>query len=128
MSIGGSVSLIIAGRGNNRVRRVVAINPYDYAKGRGMARSSLFGWMIMTTSDIPVIDETVMRLRNFIITKMVLRGGVADPSSIPPELLLEMHRVGNRNGHYQAFIEPETKLSNYARCPVARTAITTRPR
>ena len=47
------------------------------------------------------------------ITKMVLRGGVADLSSIPPELLLEMHRVGNRNGHYQAFIEPETKLSNH---------------
>src|SRR3990170_2540751 len=45
VSIGGSISLIIAARRNPRVARVIAINPYDYAKGRGMARSSLFGWL-----------------------------------------------------------------------------------
>jgi pimeloyl-ACP methyl ester carboxylesterase len=73
VSIGGAIPLIIAGRRNPRVARVVAINPYDYAKGRGMARSSLPGWMVTVTSDIPVIGETVMRLRNFIIMKAVLR-------------------------------------------------------
>jgi len=103
VSIGGSISLIIAGRGNTRVRRVVAINPYDYAKGRGMARSSPLGWMMMAASDIPVVGETVMRLRNSIILKIVLRGGVADPTSISPEFLVEMNRVGNRSGHYRAF-------------------------
>src|SRR5262249_22955245 len=72
--------------------------------GRGMARSSLLGWMITVTSDIPVIGETVMRLRNFIIMKAVLRGGVADPKSIPPALLQEIYEVGNRPGHYPAFI------------------------
>lgn len=40
VSIGGSMSYIIAGRSKSQVRRVVAINPYDYAKGRGVARSS----------------------------------------------------------------------------------------
>src|SRR5258707_247778 len=75
VSIGGAISLIIAGRRNPRVARVIAINPYDYAKGRGMARSSLPGWMVTVTSDIPVIGETVMRLRNFIIMKAILRGG-----------------------------------------------------
>ena len=40
VSIGASISLILAARNNPRVSRVVAINPYDYAKGRGMARSS----------------------------------------------------------------------------------------
>ena len=104
VSIGGSISLILAWRQNARVSRVIAINPYDYAKGRGMARSSPMGWMIVTTSRIPVIGETVMRLRNFIITKAVLQGGVVNPESIPPELLEEMYRVGNRTGHYRAFI------------------------
>ena len=104
VSIGGSISLILAGRQNARVSRVIAINPYDYAKGRGMARSSPLGWMIVTTSRIHVIGETVMRLRNFIITKAVLQGGVVNPESIPPELLEEMYRVGNRPGHYRAFI------------------------
>ena len=46
VSIGGSIALIIAARRNARVARVIAINPYDYAKGRGMARSSLFGWFV----------------------------------------------------------------------------------
>jgi pimeloyl-ACP methyl ester carboxylesterase len=104
VSIGASIALIVAGRGNARVSRVVAINPYDYAQGRGMARSSPLGWMIVTTARIPVVGETVMRLRNFAIMKAVLRGGVADPTSIPPDMLREMYDVGNRRDHYRAFL------------------------
>ena len=104
VSIGATIALIMAGRHNARVARVVAVNPYDYASGRGMARSSLPGWLITATSEIPVLGETVMRLRNFIIMRAVLQGGVADPRCIPPELLKEMYEVGNRRGHYRAFI------------------------
>jgi pimeloyl-ACP methyl ester carboxylesterase len=104
VSIGGAIPLIIAAKQNPRVARVVAVNPYDYAKGRGMARSSFLGWFITNVSLIPVLGETIMRLRNFIIMKAVLRGGVADPKSIPPALLKEMYEVGNRRGHYRAFI------------------------
>lgn len=127
VSIGGAISLILAGRRHARVARVVAINPYDYAKGRGMARSSLPGWMITLTSDIPLIGETVMRLRNFAIMKAVLQGGVANPRSIPPMLLKEMYQVGNRPGHYRAFIsllrnapswEAATKVYEHINIPV----------
>ena len=104
VSIGGAISLIIAGRRNARVARVVPINPYDYAKGRGLTRSSLLGWMIMATSQTPMIGGTVMRLRNFIIMKAILEGGVANRQSIRPALLKEMYTVGNRPGHYRAFI------------------------
>jgi pimeloyl-ACP methyl ester carboxylesterase len=104
VSIGGAIALNLAGRRNPRVARVIAVNPYDYGKGRGMARSSLLGWLITAASDIPLFGETVMRLRNFIIMKSVLQGGVADPASIPPGLMTEMYAVGNRPGHYQAFI------------------------
>src|SRR5215813_11620316 len=45
-----------------------------------------------------------MRLRSFFIMKNVLQGGVADAKSIPPALLQEMYLVGNRRGHYRAFI------------------------
>lgn len=98
VSIGGVIPLIIAARHNPRVTRVIAINPYDYAKGRGMARSSILGWMITYAALVPVLGETVMRLRNFVIMKAVLRGGVADPKSIPPALMNEMYAVGNRRG------------------------------
>lgn len=104
VSIGGAIALILAGRRNRRVARVVAMNPYDYARGRGMARSSWLGWMITMTSGIPVIGETVMRLRNFPIMKAVLLGGVANPRSIPSPLLKELYAVGNRPGHYRAFL------------------------
>jgi pimeloyl-ACP methyl ester carboxylesterase len=104
VSIGGSIALIVASRRNPRVARVIAINPYDYAKGRGMARSSLFGCFVTYGSLIPVIGETVMRLRNSLIMGAVLRGGVAEKDSIPPPLLREMYLVGNRPGHYRAFL------------------------
>jgi pimeloyl-ACP methyl ester carboxylesterase len=104
VSIGGAIALILAGRHEPRVARVIAVNPYDYAKGRGMARSSALGWMITMTSQLPVFGETVMRLRNFVIMKAVLQGGVADPKSISPALMKEMYDVGNRRGHYRAFI------------------------
>jgi pimeloyl-ACP methyl ester carboxylesterase len=104
VSIGGSIALIIAARRNPRLARVVAINPYDYAKGRGMGRAGLFGAFVNYASLVPVIGETVMRLRNALIMDAVLRGGVADPNSIPPALLKEMYLVGNRPGHYRGFL------------------------
>lgn len=104
VSIGGSISLILAGRRNSRVDRVVAVNPYDYDKGRGLARSSTAGWMIMMIARFPMLAETVMRLRSFKVIKEVLEGGVANPASIPPDLLAEMYEVGNRPGHYRAFL------------------------
>jgi pimeloyl-ACP methyl ester carboxylesterase len=104
VSIGGAVPLIMASRHNPRIARVVAVNPYDYAKGRGMARSSFLGFLVTYASLVPMLGETVMRLRNFIIMKVILQGGVADAKSIPPPLLKEMYLVGNRTGHYRAFI------------------------
>jgi len=104
ISIGGAVSLIIAARHNPRVARVVAINPYDYAKGRGMARSSFFGWIVTYASLVPIVGETAMRLRSFPLMKAILRGGVAEANSISGELQKEMYLVGNRPGHYRAFL------------------------
>lgn len=104
VSIGASIALILAARNNPRVSRVVAINPYDYAKGRGMARSSFLARLIVALADLPILGDTVMRLRQFFIMRSVLEGGVADPRRIPPQLLKEMYLVGNRKGHYRAFL------------------------
>ena len=104
VSIGGSVALIIAARRNPRVALVVAINPYDYARGRGMGRAGSFGAFVTYAALVPVIGETVMRLRNSLIMDAVLRGGVADANNIPPALLKEMYLVGNRPEHYRGFL------------------------
>jgi pimeloyl-ACP methyl ester carboxylesterase len=104
VSIGGSLALILAARHNPRVARVIAINPYDYAKGRGLARGGPAAWLVNYASLVPFFGETFTRLRNSMVVGTAFRGGVADPDSIPPALANEMYLVGNRPGHYQAFL------------------------
>ena len=66
-----------------------------------------------------------MRLRNSFIMGAVLRGGVADSNSIPPALMKEMYLMGNRPGHYRAFLSLlrnasswETGTKSYGRIDV----------
>ena len=125
VSIGGSISLLLAARHNARVARVVAINPYDYAKGRGLARSSLLGGFFTYVSLIPVVGETVMRLRMVPIVNAVFRGGVVNADSISPALMKEMYLVGNRPGHYGAFIALLRNSESWERATKEYVRITT---
>ena len=111
VSIGGSLALLLAARHNPRLARVVAINPYDYAKGLGLARGSLAGALTTYAALVPFVGETFMRLRNSLLVGAVVRGGVADAGNIPPALMTELYTVGDRPGHYRAFI---TLLRNAA--------------
>ena len=90
VSIGGAISLIIVARRNPRVARVVAVNPYDYARGLGMARSLVLGWLVTHASRLPVIGETVMRMRNFLIMNRCFVAASPTLRGIPPALLEEM--------------------------------------
>jgi pimeloyl-ACP methyl ester carboxylesterase len=121
-SIGGTIALLLAARGNPRVRGVVAVNPYDYDRGRGLRRSSWLANLLFGVNDVPVLGATVARLRLAPILARVFHGGVDRPDSFPPDLLDELYRVGNRRGHYQAFMslvhhwpEWEAARSEYGR-------------
>ena len=92
-----------------------------------MARSSLLARLVVALADMPILGETMIRLREFFVMKSVLDGGVSDPQHIPPELLKEMYLTGNRRGHYRAFIsllrnaeswEAVTKAYSNIRTPV----------
>ncbi|MEO7987097.1 MAG: hypothetical protein ABI766_11230 [Gemmatimonadales bacterium] len=74
------------------------MNPYDYARGRGMARSSWVGRLLMAIIDVPVLGETVMRLRSYPVIRSVLNGGVADPRHVPLPPMKERYVAGNRPG------------------------------
>ena len=124
VSIGGSISLILAARNNPRLSRVAAINPYDYAAGRGIARSTWIGPMLFAALDIPIVGETVMRLRSMPIIRAVLEGGVADPASIPPALLREIYLAGNRRRHYRAFISLMRNSASWEEATAAYAGIT----
>ena len=50
ISIGGVIPLIIAAKQNPRVTKVIAINPYDYGGGTGLARANIFAWLTVSMS------------------------------------------------------------------------------
>jgi pimeloyl-ACP methyl ester carboxylesterase len=104
ISIGGTIALLLAAQHNPRVKAVVAINPYDYAKGMGIRRSSLVANVLFRVALVPVLGETAMRFRNRSIEAPIFNGGVAEPSAIPPPLREEMFVVGTRPRHYRAFL------------------------
>jgi pimeloyl-ACP methyl ester carboxylesterase len=102
-SIGGTIALGLAARGNPRVRAVVAINAYDYDRGRGTQRVSPVSWFIFGVNDVPVLGGTVARLRQYRIVKHILDGGLHRERGLPEPLAKEIYRVGNRPGHTRAF-------------------------
>jgi pimeloyl-ACP methyl ester carboxylesterase len=104
VSIGGTIPLLLAAHRHSGVARVVAINPYDYAKGRGVTRANLVAWLVFTSARIPVLGETVMRFRNPLIERKIMEGGVAEPDALPESFVRETYAVGCRRGHYQAFL------------------------
>jgi len=104
ISIGGVIPLIIAAKQNPRVTKVIAINPYDYGNGTGLARAGAFAWLTVNLGKVPVLGETLTRLRNPYVEKRVVLGGVADPSAITPGFGEQANASGRRPGHYQAFL------------------------
>jgi len=104
ISIGGTVALLMAARHDPRVKKVVAINAYDYAGGGGLRRSSVVANLIFGLGMIPVLGETVMRFRNRMVERPIFEGGVAEPDAIPAPLLEELYLVGTRPRHYRGFL------------------------
>jgi pimeloyl-ACP methyl ester carboxylesterase len=103
-SIGGTIGLLLAARHNPRVKAVIAVNPYDYDRGRGLERSSVLGWPILRLNDVPVLGGTLQRLRSYPLVRQVFRGGVVRGDAMPPALAREMYGVGNRPGFNAAFM------------------------
>ncbi len=103
-SIGGSIALLLAARHNRRVKRVIAINPYDYAAGAGLRRSSWLANLIFGLNNIPILGATFQRLRMYMIVRQIFLGGVFHKDAFPPQLLKEMNAVGNRAGHLRALM------------------------
>ena len=103
-SIGAAIALGLAARRHPRVRAVVAISTYDYDRGRGAQRASALARLLFSVNDVPVLGGTVMRLRAYPIVRAVLEGGLRRTGSLPRALAREMYQVGNRPGHYRAFM------------------------
>jgi pimeloyl-ACP methyl ester carboxylesterase len=116
-SMGAVLALTTAADLPERVRRVVAMNPYDYAGG--IARSSLLARLIVTGVLAPGIGPMLARQEPKPIMRAVLRGGVVDPSALQEDYLDELLKVGRRPGY------PTVARAVYANLP---SLIAARPR
>jgi pimeloyl-ACP methyl ester carboxylesterase len=104
ISIGGTVALVLAARGNPRVDRAIAINPYDYWPAGGIRKSSVMARLILEPSGVPILGATLMRLRNRFVSDRIMEGGVASAQALPQDLKKELYEVGARPGHTRGFL------------------------
>jgi pimeloyl-ACP methyl ester carboxylesterase len=102
-SIGGTIALRLAAQRHPGVRGVVAINPYDYDRGRGLRRSSRLANVVLGLTALPHLGEPLMQFGPYPIVRRILEGGVFRKDSFPPGLLGELHASGKRPGHARAF-------------------------
>ena len=102
-SIGGTIALTLAARGNRRVARVIAVNPYDYGRWSGIRRSSQLANVLFTALLWPGIGPVVARSGNRWVLRQVMEGGLYDPNALPASLVEDMHTCGALPGHARAF-------------------------
>jgi pimeloyl-ACP methyl ester carboxylesterase len=96
-SMGATVSLTASTELEDRVRRVVAFNPYDYSKGVG--RANRVASIYVSSARLPVIGPVVTRMENQPVLGIVMRGGLLDGNKLPNHYLTELRRVGRRRGY-----------------------------
>ena len=96
-SMGAVLALTAAADLPERVRRVLAMNAYDYAGG--IARSSLLARLIVTGVLAPGVGRMFARLEPKPIMRAVLSGGVVDTTALRADYVDELLEVGRRPGY-----------------------------
>jgi pimeloyl-ACP methyl ester carboxylesterase len=108
-SMGAVLALTTAADLPERVRRVLAINPYDYRGG--ILRSSLLARFIITGVLAPGIGPILASQEPKPIMRAILKGGVDDTSALREDYLDELLQVGRRPGY------PTVARAVYANLP-----------
>jgi len=96
-SMGAVLALTTAADLADRIRRVVAVNPYDYAGG--IARSSFLARLIVTGVIMPGIGPMLARQEPKPVMRTILTGGLVDPTALREDYLDELLRVGRHPGY-----------------------------
>jgi pimeloyl-ACP methyl ester carboxylesterase len=96
-SMGATVSLTASTELEDRVRRVVAFNTYDYPGG--VSRANRVASIYIGGARLPAIGPLVAKMENKPALGIVLRGGLVDGSKLPDHYLAELRKVGRRRGY-----------------------------
>lgn len=96
-SMGGALALLASIELTDRVKGVIAFNPYDYPGG--LERGNWFARVIGTGVRWPGSGPIFAALENRLILRGVLAGGFADRHALPKDFLVELRRSGRRRGY-----------------------------
>jgi pimeloyl-ACP methyl ester carboxylesterase len=96
-SMGATVSLTASTELEDRVRRILAFNTYDYPKG--VARANRVASIYIGGVRLPALGPVVAKMENEPALGAVLRGGLVDGRKLPDHYLAELRRVGRRPGY-----------------------------
>ena len=96
-SMGAVLALTTAADMPERVRSVMAINPYDYPGG--IVRSGFLARLIVTGVLAPGIGPLLAGVEPRPIMSAVLRGGLGDRTALREDYVDELLRVGRRPGY-----------------------------
>jgi pimeloyl-ACP methyl ester carboxylesterase len=100
-SIGGTLALTVAAALPERVRRVVAINAYDYDTryGDGLRRGNGLANFIIGSLQVPILGPFNAWMENKTVLGLIMGGGYHDPAKLPDDLLTEFGKVAQRPGY-----------------------------
>jgi pimeloyl-ACP methyl ester carboxylesterase len=96
-SMGATLALTAAADLPDRVRRVVAVNAYDYAGG--IARSSLLARLIITGVIAPGVGPLLAGVEPKPVMRAILSGGLGDRTALREDYLDELLNVGHHSGY-----------------------------
>jgi pimeloyl-ACP methyl ester carboxylesterase len=96
-SMGATLSLTASADLGGRVRRIVAVNTYDFVDG--IERANLLARLVAGTARAPGVGPVVTRMENKAILTGMMRGGLRNPRNLPGHYVDELRRVGRRPGY-----------------------------
>ncbi|MFJ9782848.1 alpha/beta fold hydrolase [Amycolatopsis sp. NPDC101161] len=108
-SMGAVLALTTAADLPDRVRRVVAVNTYDFRGG--IARSGLLARLVVGGVLAPGVGPVFARVEPKAALRRILRGGLGDRSALREDYVDELLQVGGRPGY------PEVARAVYHNLP-----------
>ena len=127
-SMGATLALTTAAVLGDRVKQVVAFNPYDYLPG--VERANLLASVIIKSVRAPLIGPIFAAMESGATLAGILKGGFYDPRRLPPDFIDELVKGGKRPGYsnvaravYRGLPSYVAARSYYARIDVPVTLV-----
>jgi len=98
-SMGAVLALTTAGDLPDRVRRVVAVNLYDF--DGGIKRANFLARFVVTGVLAPGVGGVFARLENKLVLRGILKGGLVDKSALREDYVDELNASGSRPGYWR---------------------------